>query len=266
MKVCSACKLVKPFEMFNVLRKNPDGSPKSWNSWCKPCKAAKRREDRKKNLKPPRKIMTADRKECTNCHKVLPHQSFHATKRNKDGTIKYSASWCKTCQLNAYFEKQGGRKKKKPIVTENGKQCCDCGEIKVKDQFSPSQRGRLGLSAYCKPCFSKRVRESEGFKERNAASARKYREENRYTWRAAHRIHQFNRRSAIKATEDGTATPAFVQSVYEREECYWCKQYVEPKKRTLEHIKELSEGGKHSADNITMACASCNSARRGRTK
>lgn len=205
-------------------------------------------------------------KTCTRCKQVVASENFFATKRNEDGSVKYLSSWCKPCKVEAEVEKRGGRVKFVPLITEEGKQCCDCKEFKLSSEYSPAQRGRLGLSAYCKPCLSKRVRTAPGFKERNAAATRRYREVNKYEWRARHRIHQFNRRQAIKATEDGTVTVEFVKAVYEMEFCHWCKQSTPEDKRTLEHIVELGQGGKHSASNITMACNPCNSSRKGRIK
>lgn len=70
----------------------------------------------------------------------------------------------------------------------------------------------------------------------------------------------------MDATADGTVTDTFLKEVYATEICYWCACYIEPSKRTLEHIVELNDGGEHSASNITMACQPCNSARLGRKK
>lgn len=142
------------------------------------------------------------------------------------------------------------------------KACRDCQEEKAFSEFYKTKRGTHGLNAYCKVCYKERYHDKEKARQRTA----KYREANPERWRAFHRLHQFNRRSNIAATDDGTVTDEVLKSIYETESCYWCQDYTEPDKRTLEHIIELNDGGHHSITNITMACQPCNSARLGRNK
>lgn len=81
-----------------------------------------------------------------------------------------------------------------------------------------------------------------------------------------HRIHQFNRKSLIKATDDGTVTDEFLEKLFKKERCCWCDRVMSEDEKTIEHIVELSNGGKHSASNIDLACLSCNSARKNKRK
>ena len=203
-------------------------------------------------------------KRCSNCGENKLIGEFSCTKRNKDGSCKYYASWCKVCRSNAENTTRrlkGVKEKIKPLLQESGKECLECHEIKPLSEFSPASRGRLGYAAYCKPCHNKRFRAT---KEAARISTQKYRDTNRNWWRSLHRINQFNRRHLIKAQSDGTVTTTFVDSIYSLEICYWCKEYIEKEFRTLEHIIELNSGGLHSINNITMACVSCNSARKGK--
>lgn len=197
-----------------------------------------------------------DVKRCSICKLDVPIQKFSPTKRNSDGTIKYRASQCTDCRTDAV------RKRPKFRHSDTSKECRHCREDKPHGEFSPSVRGKSGISAYCKPCSVEKYRDKE--RARDATS--RYRERHPERWRAAHRLHQFKRRSRIEATADGTVTDAFLKGVYATEICYWCVRYIEPDKRTLEHIVELNDGGEHSASNITMACQPCNSARLGRNK
>ena len=204
---------------------------------------------------------------CSKCLVEKAIDNFSPTVRNIDGSVKYRNSWCHQCKIDTRICKQGGRIRPIPKVYEDSKECLECREIKSLDEFSPASRGRMGRAAYCKPCSSKRIIKSERYQSgANVENTRKYRRENPEKCRAAARISQFNRRSVIKATCDGTVTEEFLKSVYAKEICYWCKKFVNRNKRTLEHIKELSQGGVHSACNITMSCSSCNSARKGRIK
>ena len=203
---------------------------------------------------------------CTKCKVCKKVEEFRCIKRNPDGTVKYLSSWCGECCNKSALDRKGGRVKYIPKVEGNSKECYICRTMKPKSDFSPTSRGRLGVSAYCKVCVLTRVDKTEESRRKAAERTKVYRERNKHRWRAMHRIHQFNRRSKIKATEDGTVTDEFLKFIYSKTECYWCKLFTEEDKRTLEHIVELNDGGKHSAENITMACLSCNSARKGKLK
>lgn len=190
-------------------------------------------------------------KKCSKCGEVLPIEKFSPRKRNEDGSVKYRNSQCTGCRTDA------NRKTPRYKDDDSSKECRNCRLIKPHAEFSPASRGKLGLSAYCKSCSCELYRDREKARKNTAA----YRARHPERWRAAHRIHQFNRRSLIKATDDGTVTDDFLKIIYSTEKCYWCGEITQENLRTLEHIIELSNGGTHSSSNITMACLSCNSSR-----
>lgn len=196
---------------------------------------------------------------CSKCGEEKPVDNFSPTKRNEDGSVKYRASWCTACRVSNNRERLGYNKLEKSIVDYESqtKQCASCKLMFSFNEFSPSKRGSANLSSYCRACVKDKYYDREAARINTQA----YRDKNRNRWRALHRINQFNRRSLIKATEDGTVTEEFIESVYRTEICYWCKEFIEESDRTLEHIIELSQGGPHSSSNITMACFSCNSSR-----
>lgn len=171
--------------------------------------------------------------------------------------MKYRASQCTTCRTDA--------RRVRPIYFQDAvtKECRNCREVKTHSEFSPSSRGKLKLAAYCKVCASVRFKPSP---EEIRLRTSEYRARHPERARAAHRLHQFKRRAKIAATCDGTVDDEFLKELYSRTLCFWCKSFTERDKRTLEHVKELNDGGTHSADNIEMACSSCNSARLGRIK
>lgn len=198
-------------------------------------------------------------KKCSVCAELKDETCFSPTKRNEDGSVKYRHSQCNACRTTSNRIREGWNKRVKSEVDleSQTKQCADC-KIKFEfSMFSKSTRGSAGLSAYCKACHKKRYSD----KEKSRLYTATYRANNLEWWRSLHRLHQHNRKSLIKASEDGTVTKEFTKSVYAQEVCYWCECYIEEGDRTLEHIIELSNGGLHSADNITMACFSCNSSR-----
>lgn len=198
------------------------------------------------------------RKICSKCSLELDIKNFSCIKRNEDGTCKYYNSWCNNCRSSQNSKRLGLKKKPKPLVTENEKQCLKCMMLLNFSNFSPSKRGKLGLSSYCKKCSPR----SSSEKSRKYSS--KYRQTNREKYLALHRLNMFKRRNNIRAKSDNTVTDEFLRFVYSQITCCWCNIEVPQEDRTLEHIIELSNGGIHSIHNITMACRSCNSARLNR--
>lgn len=264
MKVCTVCSIEKEDLNFSVIRRNPDGSIKYRNSWCNSCK--KEKHNKKHGIESRKKKFESDtHKECTHCHNVLPKELFSVTKRNEDGSVKYVGSWCHSCKNELEIEKRGGRVKKIPLVQGNRKECLICCEIKDAEEFYSASNGRLGRASYCKECVKLRNEADENYREKHREYVKVYREKNLFSWRAMHRVHQFNRRSSIKANSDGTLVPELVKFIYSMSSCYWCKEEIPLEQRTLEHVQELSAGGAHSIFNVTMACNSCNSSRKGKS-
>lgn len=197
-------------------------------------------------------------KTCCECHKSEPDVEFTISR-------KYHCKNCVRKRNQNYTIKQGGKLKFIPIITETHKQCAECKEMVELSKFSVSERGRLGLSSYCKPCSSKRQLKRKT-KEERRIQTQKYRDNNREWWRSLHRINQFNRRSKIKLVSDGSVTQELILSLYSLENCHYCKEITPKKYRTLEHILPLTRGGTHSKDNLTMACLSCNCSKRAMTE
>lgn len=189
---------------------------------------------------------------CTKCKQVLDESRFSQSK-NKYGKLKFNP-WCHSCRTeynrNKYF---GGRKAKKAIKTETHKECMHCHVMTLREDMSGS---------YCKPCYKARYYD----KEKGRKYTAEYRKRNPERWRSIHRIHQFNRKSLIKATDDGTVTDEFLKELLSTKDCYWCKEEILEDQRTVEHLIELSSGGLHSASNLVMACFSCNSSRLNKGK
>lgn len=198
-------------------------------------------------------------KVCSKCGVEQDIDKFSVTKRNEDGSVKYRNSWCISCRVANNRERLGHNKLEKSAVDfENEtKQCGSCKLILPFSDYYPAERGSAGIAAYCKDCAKAKYYD----KDKAKVYTQSYRDRNRNRWRALHRVNQFNRRSIIKATEDGSVTNDFINSIYAKEFCYWCEKFIDEDDRTLEHIIELSSGGHHSASNITMACLSCNSSR-----
>lgn len=194
-------------------------------------------------------------KQCTKCLTDLDISCYSCTKRNESGECVRWNSWCNQCRTAQNRQRNGTIERPSPLVTDNSKECLKCNILKVFSDFSPSERGRLGLSAYCKNCSPRQS------KEKAKEATRKYRDTNKERWRALHRLSMLRRRSNLAVNNDESITDDYLKFLYSREVCCWCGCYVSEDKRTLEHIVELSTGGMHSMCNTNMACLSCNSKR-----
>lgn len=250
MKECNKCNTVKSLDEFHKWSRSSDG----YKSTCKSCrkiearkvadtKGVKARVDKSKD---PEGFKT-----CTKCLSLIEKSKFSS-----------GNSWCNSCRTKDNRERLGQSEKIKPIVNDDSKQCCHCMEVLPLDDFSPSERGRLGLAAYCKKCTTLKYKD----KDKARVASKKYRETHRERYLAAHRIHQFNRKNLAKTTCDGTVTDEFLKELYGTENCYFCNKFTEVENRTLEHLQPLSKDGIHSKDNCTMACLSCNASKAAKTE
>lgn len=195
--------------------------------------------------------MNMEFKICSKCKTNKPYSNFTKAK-NKINNKYYYNSHCNSCRTkhnrNKYY---GGRKAIKADKTITHRECTNClGMFEYKDCYG----------SYCKNCWKFLFYD----KDKSKKYTKKYRKTHKERWNAMHRLHQFNRKSLVKATTDGTVTDKFLKYLYSKEFCCWCNKYTEKPKRTIEHVIELSNGGSHTADNLDMACFSCNSSRKNR--
>lgn len=190
-------------------------------------------------------------KKCSICKKIKTLSCFSYLSGTKTGKV-YHNSQCTECRTeynrNKYYK---GKKAKKAQVTETQRQCMHCLQMFQFKQCNGS---------YCKPCWKILFYNKTKAKE----ATRRYRENHKERWRALHRLHQYNRRKLIKLTSDGSVTDQVLKDILNLIVCYWCKESIKETNRTIEHIIELSNGGQHTKDNLTMACFKCNSSRKNR--
>jgi 5-methylcytosine-specific restriction endonuclease McrA len=57
---------------------------------------------------------------------------------------------------------------------------------------------------------------------------------------------------------DGTISKEFLRLIRRETHCAYCGEYTKAKHRHLDHVWPLRHKGLHSADNLVMACSSCN--------
>jgi len=90
--------------------------------------------------------------------------------KNKHGTRGYQ-SWCRTC----FREHAGHTKKKEYIITEDGRECSECGKFQAWSEFHKRRDLSTGHTSSCKTCRRKRTkRDTENGSIRNRELQRKY--------------------------------------------------------------------------------------------
>lgn len=175
------------------------------------------------------------------------------------------------------------------------KVCPKCGEAKLYTSAFFSQKGGGQLRATCKACISRQM--SAYYKQNaerlRAASVRnrrqnpeymrayrqRYRARNRglllrknQAYNAANRerarswfrLAAGRRRARIRCAE-GTHTAADIRAQYARQKgcCYYCHKRVGDAYH-VDHVVPLSRGGSNGAENLVIACPSCNVSKQDR--
>ena len=91
-------------------------------------------------------------RQCSRCEKFKPWSEFS---RNKHGTRGYQ-SWCRDC-----FREQAGRQEKPSyLITDDGRECSQCGKFKPWNQFHVRRDLSTGRASSCKACRKKYTREN----------------------------------------------------------------------------------------------------------
>ena len=117
---------------------------------------------------------------CRDCCTVKPLAEFSPNKRSREGVTSY----CKPCLLlrhRGYREarRTGPRTRVTRAMTPDSdtqKWCASCATMQAREAFGKNRTMADGLTAYCKPCHTKRGAES---RERNGG-ARNYHLMRRY--------------------------------------------------------------------------------------
>lgn len=101
---------------------------------------------------------------------------------------------------------------------------------------------------------------AEPWKRPGLSEAEKYRL--RYaldpTFLASERMRLKDKKYRQVSASDGTVTSALVRALMDQSHCSYCQAETGPEDRQLEHVHPISMGGRHSADNVVMACRQCN--------
>ena len=89
-------------------------------------------------------------RQCSRCKKFRPWSEFA---KNKHGARGYQ-SWCRDC----FREQSGSSKRKEYLITEDGRECSECGKFKPWSEFHARNDLSTGHTSHCKACRRKRTR------------------------------------------------------------------------------------------------------------
>ena len=251
MPICSWCKIEKSDTHFNILK---SGKP---YSHCRECVSQKNKAARLAKglgIHANQSKFQGDTKSCTICKQFKPLTEFNRTNKK----IGYQSS-CKLCAaVNLQKRRRANGVQQKVVATIIGdtKDCTRCKERKPLENFIYF-KGRY--QALCRLC---RAIENA---PKKPMQRQKYKEEHYEKWIADKRIATFKRRTKLKVASDGSVTSKFLKELYATEHCFYCKTNTSKEKRTLDHKMPLSRGGRHTAENVVMACAFCNSKKSNKT-
>lgn len=251
---CSKCFAVKFDSEFPYAKERR-------HSWCKDCNAKAKKEARQKfrennpRKKRIRSEIVAENGDfsCPNCRVFKSPDNFRG-----------AGEWCKSCRAELEAKRRlakGIVPKKLSVLKEDTKLCLVCEIFLPLNCFSSAERGLGGVSSYCKSCFAMKSRIRTD-KEKSRQNTQNWRKQNRERHLAQHRLRMFKYKSKKEVTSDGTVTDDYLQTLYSAFNCFYCKEEIEPENRTADHKTALAKGGKHSSENLVMACHRCNSSKR----
>lgn len=170
-------------------------------------------------------------------NKLILCQKCEKYTRKKDWPTIKSGGLAKYCCT--YVSQHKVAEENKSLVDNGNYKCKVCKTIQPVDNFykRKNKSGSVGYLPICKPC-----------KKFVLIGVRKKGKE--------------RRSKLIEETSDGTLTPQVLRQLFiDQKTCLVCDTKMEYKDKTLDHIKPLSQGGKHSICNSVVICHSCNSSK-----
>lgn len=156
---------------------------------------------------------------------------------------------CKACNKTAHRRKKGipTRTDMQERSAERSKRKA-LRQLRILLQQLAVQKGEAEGEAYATIRYRTRYRTDPVFREKEIAR----------TWA--------NKEKQREYIADGTLTQEEIRRLFATAtHCCYCAERMRSQDKTLDHVIPLSRGGKHSADNVVIACRSCNVSKRART-
>lgn len=279
-KKCAHCQQIKPISEFSP------ADPGYYQPRCKHCINSIRREKRIEQYRNDPtglfyRTFTNEEgitvKRCVRCHVEKPTSEFYKN------SPKRLHSRCKDCDKEVKkADYDADPEKHREFVRRSMRKYPERHQARFKRWASVNRQRllqryreynethRAERRAYDRLRHSKETPEFrrmwyEKRREKILAYAKAYRENNRdkiNAWRKAnlHKLADREQRRNARKRNAPRIEKIDRQAIIERDKwtCYLCMQICTPKNVTLDHVVPLFRGGSHVADNLRVACRSCN--------
>ena len=144
-------------------------------------------------------------------------------------------------RVRKYGDPEGGQRHDTIVIDDDHKTCSVCGEIRHREAFTLSKRGKLGRSAKCLECQNRQFREREDYRIAKQRGRKK-------------------RKAALRSAETFEISTKDLRRI-EEGPCFACGRSEEI---TFDHVVPISRGGRHSIGNAIPLCLSCNASKQDR--
>jgi 5-methylcytosine-specific restriction endonuclease McrA len=189
---------------------------------------------------------------------------------------KHYRRWKKHGDPTKVLPAAGG---KSPTYNEDrsAKTCPHCDLMKPLEDYYPAKTPKDGKRSWCSDCtrsyHKKWIRENperakkhtaryySQNKEKCVERTTRWREKNLERAKAGARRRNHIRRARLRANGGKDELKKFQYS----DHCFYCKQPVDEKTRTIEHYIPIDSGGTNELSNLRTACRSCNCSKNSRT-
>lgn len=257
-KWCIQCQEIKPLSDFSP------SSPGYFHGRCKACEVAVHRQKRREQYqndptmrfyRPFMNDAGVMVKRCTRCYTEKPLSDFSISRSIRQSKCKECCKALKKADYDAHPEKY------REAVLRSARKHPDRVRARRQRWYANNkeQRARYSRSHVA----ANRERYLNYYRIRHI---RDYEQEKAY--RVAHRyeLSEVQARRRARVQNAPIVEKIDRNALIERDKwtCYLCGVICTPKNVTLDHVVPLYRGGSHTADNLRVACLSCNCSKGGK--
>jgi len=210
-----------------------------------------------------------EKKQCSRCKQMKPLSEFNKCNRAKDGKQSqckqckaelqrlYYAKDPERCRANVYRHREKNKDKINARRRELYHQDPHYREYAYKWRRENREKYLADLRQYYRHNAKKRNQWYKEFRKKHPKEASR-------RWRlyyATHRQERLDKSAYERAQRQNAVTEKFSrQEIYKRDNgyCHICGKKVPKNNFHLDHLIPLSLGGKHTRQNVAIACPKCN--------
>ena len=134
------------------------------------------------------------------------------------------------------------------------RECFKCDRVLSLDDFYKTKSHQMVIPLIAKDCMKTHSAKPEIRRKTLKEKVRRLRKGEPKIYRDYRK--QQGKGGMEKNLDSGLVT-GVLDTLYATETCVYCRQFVEPKNRTMDHVIPLKRRIA-SSDNLVMACGSCN--------